>query len=268
MARTPDLPPLDFAGFDAPRYTQTPDVLFDELLPYLSEAELKVLLYIIRRTFGFKKEADAISISQMVYGIVKADGSRLDWGAGCSESSVKRGIRGLLEKGLIRRENRRSPERGDETPIYRLRMRGDPRGPERTPGEGQIEPPGEGQPDPRPGSSLTPNRGPESTPQETGQQTAEQEDGSPDILERLRTPPYSAFIAAVVLDHARELGAAGRGPAGVSEALRAWAASGLPEVAFVDHLHAARAAVHRQQRPGLDKWGLYLQVLHTTPPSS
>ena len=37
-------------------------MLFDELLPYLSEAELKVLLYIVRRTFGFKKEADAISV--------------------------------------------------------------------------------------------------------------------------------------------------------------------------------------------------------------
>ncbi len=50
----PELPPLQFGGFDAPHYTQTPDVLFDELLPYLSEAELKVLLYIIRRTFGFR----------------------------------------------------------------------------------------------------------------------------------------------------------------------------------------------------------------------
>jgi hypothetical protein len=45
---------LRFKGFLSPRYTQVPDELFDELMAYLSGAELKVLLYIIRRTFGFK----------------------------------------------------------------------------------------------------------------------------------------------------------------------------------------------------------------------
>ncbi len=46
---------LRFKGFISPRYTQVPDALFDELMAYLSGAELKVLLYIIRRTLGFKK---------------------------------------------------------------------------------------------------------------------------------------------------------------------------------------------------------------------
>ena len=39
-----------FAGFDEPNYTQVPDALFDELLPHLGDAELRVLLYIVRRT--------------------------------------------------------------------------------------------------------------------------------------------------------------------------------------------------------------------------
>jgi hypothetical protein len=41
-----------FQGFASPNYAQVPDALFDELLPDLSGAELKVLLYIIRRTLA------------------------------------------------------------------------------------------------------------------------------------------------------------------------------------------------------------------------
>jgi hypothetical protein len=61
--------PFHFEGFTVPHYTQVPDELFDTLMPHLSGAELKVLLYIIRRTFGFKKQMDSISLSQMVSGI-------------------------------------------------------------------------------------------------------------------------------------------------------------------------------------------------------
>ena len=49
-----------FRGFSGPNYTPVPDELFDELMVELSGAELKVLLYIIRRTFGFKRDADMI----------------------------------------------------------------------------------------------------------------------------------------------------------------------------------------------------------------
>jgi hypothetical protein len=56
-----------FEGFGAPNTTPVPDVVFDVLAPDLGEAELRVLLYIIRRTFGFKKAADTISLGQMVH---------------------------------------------------------------------------------------------------------------------------------------------------------------------------------------------------------
>ena len=58
-----------FAGFNIPRFTQIPDQLIDELMVDLSPAELRIVLYIARRTFGFKKESDSISIDQMVHGI-------------------------------------------------------------------------------------------------------------------------------------------------------------------------------------------------------
>ena len=87
MSKKPD--GFVFAGFDSPRYTPTPDQIFDELLApgLLTEAELRVLLYIVRRTFGWKKELDNISLSQITGGIVRRDGTRLDWGAGVAKSS-------------------------------------------------------------------------------------------------------------------------------------------------------------------------------------
>jgi hypothetical protein len=120
-----ELPPLDWEGFETPRYTQVPDELFDRLLPYLTESELKVLLYIMRRTFGFKKDADAISVEQMTEGIVRKDGRRLDWGAGVSRKSVQRGIAGLLDKRLIVQTKTYDAAGRDMAPIYRLRWRGD-----------------------------------------------------------------------------------------------------------------------------------------------
>ena len=47
-----------FPGFQVPNTTPIPEQLVDELLPILSGAEVKVVLYICRRTFGFKKQSD------------------------------------------------------------------------------------------------------------------------------------------------------------------------------------------------------------------
>jgi hypothetical protein len=46
----------------APAYTLTPDEIFDSLLCVLSSAELKVLLYVTRRTFGFNKLSGSVGI--------------------------------------------------------------------------------------------------------------------------------------------------------------------------------------------------------------
>jgi len=90
-----------FLGFYSPRYTQVPDELFDELLAELSGSETKVLLYVIRRTFGFKRESDHISLSQMVNGITKKDGTILDKGTGLHKDSVATAIKSLISKGIL-----------------------------------------------------------------------------------------------------------------------------------------------------------------------
>ena len=111
-----------FPPFNGPNYTQVPDALFDLLLPDLTGAELKVLLYIIRRTFGFKREADDISLSQMLNGIRKHDGTVLDRGVGLSKKSLLQALRDLEEMNLIIRERRSSQEAGNQPTNYRLNV--------------------------------------------------------------------------------------------------------------------------------------------------
>lgn len=116
-----------FPGFDALSYTPIPDIFLDELMSHLSEAELRVALYIMRRTFGFKKRADDISLNQMVNGITTREGKALDSGCGVQRAAVIRAVRGLEEKGVVVAQRHQSAERGNHTTTYLLRFRGDPK---------------------------------------------------------------------------------------------------------------------------------------------
>jgi hypothetical protein len=111
-----------FRGYSKPNYTPVPDEVFDEQLPDLSGAELKALLYIIRRTFGFKKESDNISLNQLLHGITTKEDVVLDRGTGLSKKTLLDTIRNLIEKNLIISERRRSKEKGDEPTTYRLNI--------------------------------------------------------------------------------------------------------------------------------------------------
>ena len=104
MPREGDGGEIDWAAFEgipAPSYTQVPDAILDWIGPSLSEGEYRVLLYIVRRTLGWRRYEDRISLDQIACGIVTRDGRRLDKGAGMSRSAVKRALRGLREKNLV-----------------------------------------------------------------------------------------------------------------------------------------------------------------------
>jgi hypothetical protein len=77
-------------GFFRPTTTPTLDEIFDVWLSQLTGSELKVLLYIVRRTFGFKKDADRISLTQICEGIITREGKVLDRGTGLSRTSASR----------------------------------------------------------------------------------------------------------------------------------------------------------------------------------
>jgi phage replication O-like protein O len=116
-----------YKGYSSPNYTPVPDELFDEQLPDLSGSELKVLLYIIRRTFGFKKDSDNISLNQLLHGITTKEGEVLDRRTGLTKKTLLEAIKSLVEKNLIITERRRSKEKGDEPTTYRLNLISHPR---------------------------------------------------------------------------------------------------------------------------------------------
>jgi|SRR5581483_11251200 len=123
-----------FPGFRGPNYTPVPDELFDHLLPDLTLAELRVLLYVMRRTFGFKKGSDRISKSQLESGIVKSDGRLLDRGTGLSRRAVRIAIHSLVEKGILLKRSRFSAAKGHEATEYALNIIGQDPWVQNTPG--------------------------------------------------------------------------------------------------------------------------------------
>lgn len=69
----------------------------------LTPTEQKVLDYILRHTWGYQKNADAISISQFMHGIKRrADGSSVDGGTGIKNpKTVQKALKGLEAKCFI-----------------------------------------------------------------------------------------------------------------------------------------------------------------------
>jgi len=68
----------------------------------LTPAEQKVLDYILRHTWGFKKTADGISLSQFINGITKRDGTVIDRGTGLKdEKTIRKALKGLETKCFI-----------------------------------------------------------------------------------------------------------------------------------------------------------------------
>jgi phage replication O-like protein O len=90
-----------FPGFQFPNTTQIPNEVFDTLMPQLSGGELKVLLYICRRTFGFRKDSDRISLAQISRGITTKTGRVLDHGTGLCKRHVINALKQLEKKNII-----------------------------------------------------------------------------------------------------------------------------------------------------------------------
>lgn len=79
-------------GYAKPNHTQTPNTFFDESLRQIKTlAELKIVLAVIRQTFGWQKDADAISVSQ------------LQKMTGLTRESVTIGVQAAIEHGFIAR---------------------------------------------------------------------------------------------------------------------------------------------------------------------
>jgi replication protein O len=113
-----------FPGFQFPNTTQIPNEVFDTLMPHLSGGELKVLLYICRRTFGFRKDSDSISLTQIAHGITTKAGRVLDQGTGLSKRQVQRALRALEGRQVIQVERKVDETGSHEINTYRLNVLG------------------------------------------------------------------------------------------------------------------------------------------------
>lgn len=82
----------DVTRIDEPNYTQVPNFFLDSLLPEIKTAsELKVTLAIMRATFGWHKDEDALSITQLMER------------TGLGRQSVVDGLRVALDRGFVQR---------------------------------------------------------------------------------------------------------------------------------------------------------------------
>lgn len=116
-----------FQGFGVPEqnWFKLPNEWTDITAGMKSLAELKVVEYVLRHTWGYQEygQAKRISINEFMQGRRRADGRRLDQGTGLSNRSVIDGLRRAVADGYLIEEINDS-DRGRVKKSYQLRMRG------------------------------------------------------------------------------------------------------------------------------------------------
>lgn len=95
---------------ETPNYTQIPNVFFDHWMAILTPMEFKVLLCIARKTFGWHKNKESISITQLMK---LSDASR---------QGVINSVKELECHKLIIKERHQSSEHGNEANTFLIRV--------------------------------------------------------------------------------------------------------------------------------------------------
>jgi len=112
---------LDAGEYRARGSVAVPAVLIDRWMAVLSDAELRVVLYVCRRTCGWGKEADVISMAQFTGGIAARDGHVVDGGCGLRRpQSVYAALASLERRGLLALTRRQTPWGAPLPPSYAL----------------------------------------------------------------------------------------------------------------------------------------------------
>ncbi len=107
--------PKGFSGFPEPQYTKTPNIIFDCLLSDLSGSQLKTLLFVVRKTMGWRREHEMVPISI----------AQIQEATGLSKEPVIDALRWLCDSKLILRQKQRGFEGRQGTTSYRLRFTDD-----------------------------------------------------------------------------------------------------------------------------------------------
>jgi hypothetical protein len=122
----PDKSQPSFPGFELPEqnWFRLPNAWTDITCDITSLAELKVVEYVLRHTWGFREfgVAKRISIDEFMRGRRRNDGSRMDRGTGLSKPSVIEGLRKAVADAYLI-ETKDSTDKGRIKKFYSLRMK-------------------------------------------------------------------------------------------------------------------------------------------------
>jgi len=110
-----------FDGFNEPleNWSKLPHKLIEALPLIDSLAEMKVILYILRHTWGYHDSEKRITNDEFKNGRKRRDGTRIDGGIGMSEPSIISGLRSAEDHGFIVVETDNS-DKARIKKVYRL----------------------------------------------------------------------------------------------------------------------------------------------------
>jgi len=111
-----------FKGFDPELKSWDFPMIINGWVHKLSGSEFKILWYILRHTYGWQKDSDAISYRQFRLGIKKKNGEWLDRGTGMGFGAIKKAIDGLVEKGFIEVEKSKDEKGHQAVNSYKPRL--------------------------------------------------------------------------------------------------------------------------------------------------
>ncbi len=119
-----------FDGLDGLSGTTFPDVLLDQVMANLTGAEFKVLAYIVRRTIGFRRASDTISLDQICSGVRGRNDTIVDAGTGLSKKTAIAALKGLQDKGVVVARKATGKDRATLPTALSLRFKDQPGGDE------------------------------------------------------------------------------------------------------------------------------------------
>lgn len=116
-----------FDGFVPPEenWSKLPHAFIEAMPMMSSRAEICVVLYILRHTWGYREyeEGKRISTDEFANGRKRRDGTRIDNGVGMSFPSIRSGIKSAIEHGFIEVETDDTDKARIEK-FYSLKMSG------------------------------------------------------------------------------------------------------------------------------------------------
>ena len=145
--------PATFCGFEEPKenWSKLPHDLIAALPLVDTVGEMKVILYILRHTWGYHDTEKKITLDEFEHGRKRKDGTRLDGGTGLSRTTIADGLSRAEKHGFIE-ITVDDHDLGRIQKIYRLKDGGSeviPQGARSCPSDSQKLHPREPEVDPR-----------------------------------------------------------------------------------------------------------------------